>query len=90
MKCTVSTVIYLLVGVTNILAIENLEAFSAATSSNITLKGQYGPLESPQIGYASTNDCGSTSGTLPSLQRGKWVDSRDKWKSDHTNPNWFS
>ena len=69
MKCKVS--IILLVGVVLNVKAEQIswEAFSAASSpSNISLKGQYVPLVgSPQVGLPSSNDCGSTSGTLPSM-----------------------
>jgi hypothetical protein len=72
MKCnTVSTAIFLLVGVVLNVKAEQIswEAFSAASSpSNISLKGQYVPLVgSPQVDFTSSNDCGSTSGTLPSM-----------------------
>jgi hypothetical protein len=69
MKCKVS--IILLVGVVLNVKAEQIswEAFSAASSpSNISLKGQYVPLVgSPQVDFTSSNDCGSTSGTLPSM-----------------------
>ena len=77
MKCTVSTAIFLFVGVVNIKSEEiswaDFSAKSRSLNLNLTwspLLREHGsiPLGSPQVGYTDSTSCGSTSGTLPDMR----------------------